>query len=162
MAYLLDTNVFITAKNSYYPFDFAPGFWDWIDREHASGNVFSIQRVRDELLGGAHELADWAKARGADFFLAPDAAVLPSLATIASWARGAQYEPVAVTPFLDGADYYLVAHAHAHGFDVVTLEQPSASTKKIKIPDACIPHGVKTINTFSLLRQQQARLVLAP
>lgn len=29
--YLLDANVFIEAKNRYYGFDLAPGFWDWLD-----------------------------------------------------------------------------------------------------------------------------------
>ena len=32
MAYLLDTNVFIQAKNLYYGFDFCPAFWDWLGR----------------------------------------------------------------------------------------------------------------------------------
>ena len=27
--YLLDSNVFIQAKNLYYGFDFCPAFWDW-------------------------------------------------------------------------------------------------------------------------------------
>ncbi len=27
MAYLLDANVFIQAKNLHYGFDFCPGFW---------------------------------------------------------------------------------------------------------------------------------------
>jgi hypothetical protein len=63
VAYLLDANVFVEAKNAYYGFDFAPGFWDWLDREHANGNVYSIEKVRDELIGGDDELADWAKTR---------------------------------------------------------------------------------------------------
>lgn len=31
MAYLLDANVFIQAKNLQYGFDFCPAFWDWLD-----------------------------------------------------------------------------------------------------------------------------------
>lgn len=31
MAYLLDTNVLIAAKNTYYGFDFCTAFWDWLD-----------------------------------------------------------------------------------------------------------------------------------
>jgi hypothetical protein len=27
--YLLDTNVFIQARNLHYGFDFCPAFWDW-------------------------------------------------------------------------------------------------------------------------------------
>jgi hypothetical protein len=71
------------------------------------------------------------------------------------------YEGAAANTFLDAADYYLVAHAHTHDFDVVTPEDLH-TTKKIKIPDAYIAHGVKTMNTFALLHRERARLVLAP
>ena len=47
MAYLLDANVFIQAKNLQYGFDFCPTFWDWLKREHAAGKVFSIEMVGD-------------------------------------------------------------------------------------------------------------------
>nr|WP_269633613.1 DUF4411 family protein [Pelomonas sp. BJYL3] len=36
MAYLLDANVFIQAKNLQYGFDFCPGFWDWLAQYAAS------------------------------------------------------------------------------------------------------------------------------
>jgi Domain of unknown function (DUF4411) len=42
MAYLLDSNIFIQAKNLHYGFDFCPAFWDWILRQNAGGSVFSI------------------------------------------------------------------------------------------------------------------------
>lgn len=35
--YLLDTNVFIEAKNRYYAFDLAPGFWEGLDADAAAG-----------------------------------------------------------------------------------------------------------------------------
>ena len=50
MAWLLDANVFIQAKNLQYGFDFCPAFWDWLTRENEARNVFSIERVRTELL----------------------------------------------------------------------------------------------------------------
>jgi hypothetical protein len=67
---------------------------------------------------------------------------------------------VAVNTFLQKADFYLVAHALAHQFTLVTHEVPSASTKKIKIPDACIGLGVKVVSTFEMLRNSRARFVL--
>jgi predicted nucleic acid-binding protein len=161
MAYLLDSNVFIEAKNNYYGFDFVPAFWEWIDREHANGTVYSIEKVRDELIGGDDQLATWAEERGDDFFLQADSSVLSSLATVAAWAQSGDYEPGAANQFLQAADFYLVAHAHAKGFDVVTHEIVSTSTKKIKIPNACIGNNVKTLNIFQLLRKQKARFVLA-
>lgn len=162
MAYLLDSDVFIQAKNLHYGFDFCPGFWDWIDTQWQVGTVLSIEKVRDELIGGGDELAGWAQARGADFFLKPDPLVLPSLRAVSSWATGAGYEQAGVNIFLQAADYYLVAHAHAHRDVVVTHEVPSSSTRRIKIPDACIGLGVKCVNPFQMLRTERARLVLGP
>jgi len=160
MAYLLDANVFIQAQNLYYPFDFCPAFWDWLDRENASGTVFSIERVGHELDAGADELATWAVARGARLFLKPDAVILPALRTVSTWATGQAYEPSAVHTFLQVADYYLVAHAMAHGHVVVTHEIASTSTKKIKIPDGCIGLEVECVTPFEMLRRERARFVL--
>jgi hypothetical protein len=159
--YLIDSNVFIQAKNLHYGFDFCPAFWQWLDTEHANGTVFSIERVRDELLGGEDELAEWAKARGAEFFLPPDDAIIPSLGTLSAWASsGDFYEPAAANQFLQVADYYLVAYAHAHGFHVVTHEVAQASPKRIKIPNACIALGVKSMSPYEMLRTEKARFVL--
>jgi hypothetical protein len=160
MPYLLDANIFIQAKNLHYSFDFCPAFWEWLDVEHAKGTVFSIEKVRDELIGGDDELAEWAKERGSDFFLPPDDEVLPSLAAVSTWASTQNYEPGAVNQFLQVADYYLVAHAHAHQFDVVTHEKVSDSVKKIKIPDVCIGMKVKALTPYTMLRTEKARFVL--
>jgi hypothetical protein len=160
MAYLLDANVLISAKNLHYGLDFCPAFWDWIIANNANGGVFSIEKVGDELQGLADELSVWADARGTGFFLRPDVAVFPALAAVSAWASGQRYEPSAVSTFLQVADYYLVAHAHAGKHTVVTHETPSASTRKIKIPDACIGLGIKCMTPFEMLRRERARFVL--
>lgn len=41
MAYLLDSNIFIQAKNLHYGFDFCPAFWGWILQQNASGTPAS-------------------------------------------------------------------------------------------------------------------------
>lgn len=160
MAYLLDADVFMQAKNLHYGFDFCPAFWDWIDARAADGTVLSIDRVRDELIAGDDELSRWAEARGEDFFLKPDAPVIASLREATNWANNAGYTPAAINVFLQAADYYLVSHAHAHGHTVVTHEKPSPSLNKIKIPDACIGLKVKSMSTFEMLRVERARFVL--
>jgi len=63
--------------------------------------------------------------------------VVESLQVVSRWAASGGYDPAAVNTFLQDADYYLVAHAHAHGLTVVTHEVPADSVKKIKIPNAC-------------------------
>lgn len=162
MSYLLDSDVFIQAKNLHYGLDFCPAFWDWLVASNASGLVFSIEKVGDEIEAGADELAGWAAGLGDGFFLKPDAAILPALATVSGWAARQNYEPAAVSTFLQGADFYLVAHALAHGHVLVTHEVAAASTKKIKIPNACIGLGVKCMGPFEMLRYERARFVLGP
>jgi hypothetical protein len=158
--YLLDANVFIQAKNLHYGFDFCPAFWEWLIVQNAAGLVGSIEKVSDELVGGGDALADWAEARGKGFFVAPDDAVLPALGAVSSWATGQNYEPAAIATFLQVADYWLVAHARAHGCVVVTHEVPSESVRKIKIPNACIGLGITCVTPYEMLRRERARFVL--
>jgi hypothetical protein len=160
MAYLLDSGVFIQAKRRHYGFDFCPGFWDWLIRSHAAGRIFSIEKVGTELGAGADDLSAWAEARGAAYFLPTDAGVLPALAQVSRWATTQGYEPAAVTTFLEVADYWLVAHALAHGHIVVTHEVPAETVRKIKIPNACVGLGVPCVSPFEMLRRERARFVL--
>ena len=159
-SYLVDSNVFIQAKNLHYGFDFCPAFWDWMVEQNGAGKVASIEKVADELQAGDDELAEWATAQGEGFFLPPDEAVVPALRTVSDWASAHGYQPVAVATFLQVADYWLVAHALAHECNVVTHEVPADTTSKIKIPNACIGLGLRCMNPYEMLRRERARFVL--
>lgn len=159
MAYLLDANVFIEAKNRYYGFDFCPAFWDWLDATNAASRVFSIEKVGDELAAIADDLSAWAAARGPRLFLPVEPAMLGSLRQVTAWAQGQGYEQGAVTTFLQDADYYLIGQAMALGYTVVTHEVPSASLRRIKVPDACVGLGVRCVSPFAMLRNERARFV---
>ncbi len=162
MAYLLDANVFIQAKNLHYGFDFCPAFWEWIVRENQAGSVLSISQISDELIAGNDELADWAREQSENFFPDTDSATLPALAEVAAWVQSQDFEQAAVNTFLQVADYYLVAYARAHAHTVVTHEIPSESLRKVKIPTVCIGMGVKFVTPYAMLRRAGARFVLAP
>ncbi len=162
MAYLLDANVFIQAKNLHYGLDFCPAFWDWLIANNKDKEVFSIEKVGDEINAGADELADWATQRGPEFFLKPDESILSALGSVSAWASSQKYEPVAVNTFLQVADYYLIAHALAHGHTVVTHEKVYSSTKKIGIPNVCIGLKIKFMTPYEMLRHERARFVLGP
>jgi uncharacterized protein DUF4411 len=159
--YLLDSNVFIEAKNRHYGFDFCPAFWNWIEAQSRDGRVFSVRKVAEELAAGADELAQWA-ARNKSLFLDVDGSVQPSLRQTSVWASSGRYEPAAVSTFLQAADYYLVAQAHAHGYVVVTHEVSTTSTRRIKIPDACASLGVRCVTPYDMLRTEKARFILGP
>jgi hypothetical protein len=138
-----------------------PAFWDWLIVGNRAGFVASIEKVGDELLAGADELSDWARARDEAFFLKPDQSILPCLAAVSAWATSQQHVPAAVSTFLQLADYYdVVAQAHAGGHTVVTHEVSSGSTRRIKIPDACIGVNVKCVTPFEMLRTERARFIL--
>lgn len=160
MAYLLDTNAFIEARKRWYGFDFCPAYWEWLQVSHASGVAYSIEKVADEILAGDDELVAWVRARGSAFFLKPDSEVVHSLAAVSAWVTGGQYDSAAAATFLEVADSYLVAHAHAHDHVVVTHEVIKNSRRTVQIPEACVAMGVKCMNPFEMLRVEKARFVL--
>jgi hypothetical protein len=63
MAYFLDADIFIGAKNLHYGFDFCPAFWEWLIGRNAAGTVFSVEKVGDEVQAIADELSVWAAER---------------------------------------------------------------------------------------------------
>ena len=160
--YLIDSDVFIDAKNGVFGFDICPGFWSWIVDANRRGIVFSVDEVKDELVKGEDELAEWARLQSADFFLKPDLIrSRPSFSEVSEWATHSDFfEMGAARKFLDGADYYLVAQAHALGFVVVTNEGVSDTPKIIRIPNACDALKVKRARLHAMLRQEQARFVM--
>lgn len=161
--YLVDSNVFIDAKNKHYAFDIVPGFWDWLDRAHHGGKVFTVQAVADEVIAGGDDLSAWMKSRPVSFRLPPDQHDQDSLARLSQLMVGdTRYEPAAVSTFLGLADYFLVGQGHARGWKVVTHETPGLpSRKRVKIPDACRAMGVACMSPFAMLRAESARFHLS-
>lgn len=158
MRYLLDTNVFIQARNLHYGFDFCPAFWGWLDAQNAAGIVSSIDRVADELIDD--DLSAWATAKGEQFFTTADNQIVPALSEVSAWANGQAYERAAIATFLQVADYWLIAHALAKQCTVVTHEVPAETVRKIKIPNACLGLNIPCINPYDMLRRERARFVL--
>ena len=162
MAYLLDTDVFVTARNRHYGHDFCPGFWEWIVLAHGANVVRSVERVATELRNGDDGLRDFAIAWGPMFFVPPHRRDTAALAKVSNWVQSQDWEPRAVHDFLRRADYYLIGQALASQHSVVTHEVPSKSKRKIKIPNVCAGLGVKCMDPFAMLRAEGMRLVLDP
>lgn len=160
MSYLLDANVFMSAKNLYYGLDFCPAFWEWLVHNGHTGKVFSIDKVADEIQAGQDELTAWAGSEGQALFRRTPASLAPQFSQVSTWATGQQYTPAALNAFLQVADYYLLAHALAGEHVVVTHEVPSNSPARIKIPNACLGLGIRFMTPFQMLRIEQARFLL--
>lgn len=158
--YLLDANVFIRAKRDHYRFATFPCFWDWLIAQQAAGVVFSVEAVETELKNGKDDLTTWASALPSGSFLPPDVAAAASAARLAQWAKDSArpYTQAAVSTFFASADYWLVAHAHAHGFTVVTHEVPQPEAqRRVKIADACNGLGLAWLNPFEMLQRHGAK-----
>ncbi|RXK87791.1 DUF4411 family protein [Chlorobaculum sp. 24CR] len=160
MTYLLDANVFIQAKNLHYGLDFCPAFWEWLIENNASGKVFSIDKVADEIAAGDDKLTGWMNNHASDLFLNTDSGTVEKFGQVSTWATSQTYEPTAINTFLQVADFYLVAHALSGGHVLVTHEIPSNSQRKIKIPNACLGLQLRFMTPYEMLRREQARFIL--
>ena len=160
MAYLLDSNVFISAKNLHYGFDFCPGFWDWLELMGEAGTVCSVEAVYQELMGQSDELAQWARTHR-QMFLQPTQADIAAVSGVIRWAtESARYTANAKADFAAVADSFLLGHALAGGHRVVTHEVPGSKRTRIKIPDAAAEFGIEVLSPFAMLRIEGASFVL--
>lgn len=159
--FLLDANIFVEAKNRYHGFDFAPGFWTWLELAHKYNLVCSIEEVKKKLHVVDDELSNWAQINS-EFFREIDTATTQHFSTLISWASTRDYSLSAQAEFASGnADFLLISYAKEHSLTLVTHEKSSPSSKKrILIPDACAAMDVRVSNTFEMLRHSGVRLGL--
>jgi hypothetical protein len=161
MAYLIDTNVLITAKNFHYGFDFCPAFWRWLVEQHALGRVLSVTRVRDEIRQGNDELSEWVAALPDEFFVAPAEESKVHLEAVSQWiSTPGRYPAAQVNVFASAADFYLVGQARQASLTLVTYEAFQKQKGKIQIPEVCAGVGVECLPPHEMLRRERAKFVL--
>jgi hypothetical protein len=162
--YVLDANVFIEAHQRYYGFDICPGFWLALARQHEKKRVFSIDRIRTELVAGGGQLSDWAKGRAPGTFFkgTADKNVSDAFAAMVNWVQAEQqFSPEAKSRFASVADGWLIAYAKRNGLVVVTHEVYAPDAKKtVPIPNVCLEFDVECSDTFSMLRELGVKFVL--
>jgi len=158
---LLDANVLIEAARTYYPLDVAPGYWEWVEASHARGTVASVAAVREEIVHGDDPLAEWARTRPASFWIPESDETVAAIRVLAAWVErpDSQFTRAARDEFLSSADLRLIAEGMAHRHVVVTRELPQpGARKRVLIPDACLPHGVRWESPFDVYRALGLRL----
>ncbi len=159
--YLIDSNVFIQAKNFHYRFGFCQGFWEWLTEAHQAGLVFSIDKVRKELNNGKKDdpVRNWIDELPDTFFIddITDSDVIKHYSKIMNWvATDTHYTPQAKAEFAnaDVADAFLVAAAKAGNFTIVTHEISNPNRKnRVMLPDAAKSFNVSSIMIYDLLSQ---------
>ena len=156
----IDTNVLVQAKNDYYAFDIAPGFWDFIATNAKLGILRSPIGVYTEIAKGGDELTAWANTiKTINLFVSPDQLTQSHFKDIANYVNKS-YEQLFSKPFLAGADPWVIAAAKATGGVVVTQERlVGIDSKKVKIPNICNQVGVSWMNSYEMLRSLGCRLI---
>lgn len=156
MSYLVDTNIFIESKKN-TPMDVWPSFWSTLTMLINSGQIFSIDMVKEEIERGADELTDWINANAPkSFFLTQDSQVINKLIETINWAQNSptQYTETAINEYADLADSFLVATAAAKNMVMVTFEKSNPQRRnRIMIPDACNALGVRCCDLNTTFRE---------
>jgi hypothetical protein len=164
--FLVDTNTFITPYKTYYPFDIAPSFWDFLKEHIENDSVAVLRVVYNELLKGSDELSSWLrKLKFAKLdHLAEDIAeewknVQDHIKNGCSVTGSKLYNDRASFEWADAgrADAFLVAAAKARGFTLITFEAPNRSLGTStcahpKIPDVADYFHVKYGSLFDMMR----------
>ncbi len=162
--YILDANVFIQAHQSYYGFGICPGFWLALSRQHEAKRIFSIDKIRTELLALSDQLGNWVRNAAPDTFFkgTADKAVSDAFRDMVNWVQSeSQFSAEAKAEFSSVADGWVIAYAKANALVVVTHEEYAPDVqKKVPIPNVCIEFDVEYCNTFEMLRDLRVQFVL--
>jgi len=155
--YILDSNFFIQAHRSNYPFDVLPSFWTKIQQLANQQLIISIDKVSDEIFQNDEELTNWCQTNLPDDFFKDSSISIYEYTVLASWANGKNdhFHQRAIEQFLDNdyADAWIVAFAMNQNLPILTHEKSEPDRRsRIKIPDVCIDHGVSYFNTVEMLR----------
>ena len=163
--YILDTNVFIEARDACYGFDICPAFWEFMITQYRQQRLYSIDEVEEELHPD-EEIIKWLKksrVKDTGFFQdTKDPRVKQKHQEIVAYVNASsQYFTEAKEKFLNGADPWLIAYAAVHGCVLVTHEQKAPDAKKtVPMPNICDEFGVECCDTYEMLKELGARFVL--
>lgn len=160
MKYCLDSNTFIEASRRYYALNTFPIYWDWLLSK--KDIIGSIDHVYDELTSfksDKDELINWVKSHKDDIFDSSNTVDIQTTyaAIINSLYQNQTYNTVNRDNFISGADPWLIAYASVNNCILVTHEELAPlNSKKVKIPNICKEFDVEYMNTFEMLRREQA------
>lgn len=173
--YVLDANVFIEAHQRHYAFDICPAFWDALLQQHDLERVFSIDKVKSEIVkakGNAKDqddfqedkLSNWARVQAPSTLFKETTGndTVEAFSMMVKWVQNEQqFTQNAKAEFASVADGWLIAYARANNLVVVTHESYRPEAKaSVKIPNVCLEFGVDYCNTFDMLRELKAQFVL--
>lgn len=162
MIYLIDSNIFISTHRVSHLMDIHPSFWNQLEKILQRDDVFSIDKIKDELEYFEDDLKVWIKSNINKSFWQKTDVAIEKYADIQNWAHAQNYYPITLKDFANSskADPFLIAYSiylrekKSIQSTIVTLETSSPDSKKIiKIPDVCIAFGIEYVDNNEFFRQ---------
>lgn len=155
--FIIDSNFFIEAHRSNYPFDVVPSFWKKVQQIANQNLIISIDKVREEIFKNDDELTQWCQSNLPNDFFKDSTVAIEEYSKVAVWvnSKDDHYHRRAIEIFLDtdAADPWIIAYAINQNFPLLTHEKSEPERKsRIKIPDVCNAFGVNCYTTVEMLR----------
>lgn len=154
--FVLDTNIFVEAKNEYYAMDICPGFRTCLIHLSQADRVVSIDQVLKEIRAYEDDLTEWTKAApGTLFRTTRRQDIANAYRDLMDWVwRQSRYRKRAKLDFARAADGWVAAYAKVEGAAVVTHETFSAEAeRRVPLPNPCAEFEIDGLRTFDLLRE---------
>jgi hypothetical protein len=171
--FLIDANTLITPFQKYYPFNWAPRFWQCMEEAILSKDVILLDVVKKEILKGQKEerkdeLARWIERFGANVVLSrQNEKIITMYGEVLEYVKTCGlYKSNTLTEWAkeDVADGWLIASACIGGHTIVTFEtsnkslNPSNPAKMAKIPDVCDHFSVECKDLFHMMKNLDFKL----
>ena len=159
MLYLIDASCLIYLKNTFYPINDVPEFWEWLEHLGNQGIVKIPVEIYEEITdSSSDQLATWAKQAeiksALEFAEEADVALVQHATDIgyAPDMNDVELEEVGRDPFL--ISYALVDVSRRF---IVTNEvsKPGKKRHRTHIPNACMKLNVKWRTTVEFLHELQ-------
>lgn len=158
MLYLLDASVLITAKDSYYPLEAVPEYWEWLEYMSRNGHVKIPIEIFEEIKEGPDDQAkdllfEWIQRPSIQQAIILEEEVDMSLVQrICNSGYATDLTDIEIEEI--GRDPFLMAYALRVPEEraVITSEvsKPSLKRHKRKVPDVCRTLGIKSYTPFEL------------
>lgn len=159
--FLIDANILITPYKTFYPFDFAPSFWNQLSTKLGLDSVAILDVAKEEVEKGDDELSEWMRGlNGIE--------VINKATIITKYAEVINH--VSTSPFYNDkalrewsrdevADPWLIAAAATYGYTIITFERglgslnASQPSGRPKIPDVGQAFGVQCQDLYYFMRK---------
>lgn len=162
--FIVDSSIFITAKNLYYPFDIAPSFWEQMKTIIVQEDIILLDVVRDEIYRQEDSIKDWMKSiSDLKFHSIKDEKMLDGYKTVLSYIQSSGlFKEKALRAWSDRytADPWLISAAIEYNGIIITFEKDNSNPKdrspktKIKIPQVASAFGIECQDLNYLMREK--------